>query len=46
MKSKNFILAVVASGMSFFTYATYGQHNGGDVYWHTRCKCKNLFNGY
>ena len=34
MKSKNFILAVVASGMSFFTYATYGQHNGGDVYWH------------
>ena len=34
MKSKNFILAVVASGMSFFTYATYGQNNGGDVYWH------------
>ena len=34
MKIKNFILAVVTSGMSFFTYATYGQHNGGDVYWH------------
>lgn len=34
MKIKNFILAVVTSGMSFFTYATYGQHNGSDVYWH------------
>jgi len=40
MKSKNFILAVVASGMSFFTYATYGQHNGGDVYWHIDASVK------
>ena len=40
MKTKNFILAMVASGMSFFTTATYGQHNGGDVYWHIDASVK------
>ena len=40
MKSKNFILAVVASGMSFFTSSTYGQSNGGDIYWHIDASVK------
>ncbi len=40
MKIKNFILAMVASGMSFITYTTYGQHNGGDVYWHIDASVK------
>lgn len=40
MKSKNFILAVIASGMSFFVCTTYGQNNGGDVYWHIDASVK------
>ena len=40
MKTKNFILAIVASGMSFFTSSIYGQHNGGDVYWHIDASVK------
>ncbi len=34
MKSKKFILAMVASGVSFLTCATNGQNNSSDVYWH------------
>ncbi len=40
MKSKNLILAAVASGMSFFTITMYGQSNGADVYWHTDASVK------
>jgi hypothetical protein len=40
MKSKKFILAVVTSGMSLFTWTTYGQNNGGDVYWHIDASVK------
>ncbi len=34
MKSKNFIFAVVALGISFLTSATNGQTSSSDVYWH------------
>lgn len=34
MKSKKNLLAAVASGMFFITFATYGQGNNSDVYWH------------
>src|SRR5512135_2955322 len=34
MKSKNLILAAVASGIFFLTSATKGQTTSSDVYWH------------